>query len=187
MNEADEVLVDRSRLGDQAAFEELIRRTGRLVYARVFLETGNASSAEDLSQETFLLAWRSIKQLQDATRFRAWLMSVAQRTVLDAARRQSTRKRGGMFRVGRESSDAAMNLADPRPTPPEAAELTERRQKVLAMLRSLPEEYRLPLMLRYLSGADYETIGRELAISNGSLRGLLHRGLVMLREKMGEA
>ena len=44
------------------------------------------------------------------------------------------------------------------------------------------EEYRLPLMLRYLGDADYETISRQLALSNGSLRGLLRRGMQMLRE-----
>jgi DNA-directed RNA polymerase specialized sigma24 family protein len=55
---------------------------------------------------------------------------------------------------------------------------------VLSLLRSLPEEYRLPLTLRYIGGADYETIGRELGLSNGSLRGLLHRGMEKLRAGM---
>ena len=52
------------------------------------------------------------------------------------------------------------------------------------MLKELPQEYRDVLSLRYLAGADYETIARQLAISNGSLRGLLSRGMKMLREKM---
>ena len=52
------------------------------------------------------------------------------------------------------------------------------------MLRSLPEEHRLPLTLRYIAGADYETISTQLGLTNGSLRGLLHRGLKMLRERL---
>jgi RNA polymerase sigma-70 factor, ECF subfamily len=51
-------------------------------------------------------------------------------------------------------------------------------------LRSMPEEYRLPLSLRYLAGADYDTIGEQLGLTNGTLRGLLHRGLKMLRDRM---
>ena len=51
-------------------------------------------------------------------------------------------------------------------------------------LKSLPEEYSLPLTLRYIAGADYETIGRQLGLSNGSLRGLLSRGMARLREKL---
>ena len=63
---------------------------------------------------------------------------------------------------------------------------------MLALLRSLPEEYREPLMLRYIAGADYDTIGQQLGLSNGSLRGLLHRGMSPMRSelrrlKMGEA
>ena len=70
------------------------------------------------------------------------------------------------------------------PSPPEELELDERRQRVLAALRSLPNEYRQPLVLRYLNDADYQTIARELSISNGSLRGLLSRGMKLLRDKL---
>ena len=60
----------------------------------------------------------------------------------------------------------------------------ERREQVLSALRSLPEEYQMPLTLRYLAGADAETIGTQLGLTNGSLRGLLHRGLKLLRERL---
>jgi RNA polymerase sigma-70 factor, ECF subfamily len=52
------------------------------------------------------------------------------------------------------------------------------------VLRSMPEEYRLPLSLRYITGADYDTIGEQLGLTNGALRGLLHRGLKMLRDRL---
>jgi RNA polymerase sigma-70 factor, ECF subfamily len=55
---------------------------------------------------------------------------------------------------------------------------------VLTALRSLPVEHREPLALRYLAGADYETISAQLGLTNGSLRGLLHRGLKMLKERL---
>ena len=58
---------------------------------------------------------------------------------------------------------------------------------MLGILRSLPEEYREPLTLRYLAGADYETIQMQMGLSNGSLRGLLHRGLKLLRTEMHKA
>ena len=63
-------------------------------------------------------------------------------------------------------------------------EREELREKVLVALRSLPDEYRLPLALRYLAGADYDTIGEQLGLTNGSLRGLLHRGLKLLRDRL---
>ena len=70
------------------------------------------------------------------------------------------------------------------PRPEEQLAQGELRAQVLAVLRSLPEEYRLPLTLRYLTGADYETIQLQMGVSNGSLRGLLHRGLKLLHERL---
>ena len=63
MNESETALVLRARTGDRAAFEELVRRTSRLVFARLYLDTGSAHRAEDLLQETLLLAFRSVRRL----------------------------------------------------------------------------------------------------------------------------
>ena len=71
-------------------------------------------------------------------------------------------------------------------SPHEEAARTEEREQVLAVLRSLPDEYRQPLTLRYIAGADYEAIETQLGLSNGALRGLLHRGLKMLRTRLGD-
>ena len=93
MTEADEALVVRSRGGDRAAFEELVRRTARLLYTRAYLETGDVHRAEDLVQETFLIAWRSIRQVKEPGGFRPWLFSVLHSTVIDSVRRENRRKR----------------------------------------------------------------------------------------------
>jgi RNA polymerase sigma-70 factor (ECF subfamily) len=180
MSDADSALVVRARAGDRGAFEELVRRTSRLVYARLYLDTGRVHRAEDLTQETFLLAYRSLHALTDPNGFRPWLLTIAHNALVDAARKDARLKRTAPVAVG--APLAAVPAAGP--SPDQAAEREELRQKVLAVLRSLPEEYRLPLTLRYLAGADYETIGTQLGLTNGSLRGLLHRGLKMLRDRL---
>ena len=86
MTQDDEALVAKSRLGDRAAFEELVRRTARLVFSRAYLETGDVHRAEDLTQETFLIAWRSIRQVADASGFRNWLLAITHTAAIDAAR-----------------------------------------------------------------------------------------------------
>ncbi len=174
MGEDEVALVRRARNGDRAAFEELVRRTSRLVYARLYLDTGDAHHAEDLLQETLLRAFRSIGRLQDAKGFRPWLLTIAQNVLLDAGRRESRQKR----------TAPPLAIAPTSPPADEDVQREELRQQVLAVLRSLPEEHRLPLTLRYIAGADYETISTQLGLTNGSLRGLLHRGLKMLRERL---
>ena len=183
----DELLVFRSRQGDRAAFEQLGRRTARLVYSRQYLETRDVHRAEDLAQETFLVAWRSIGQVEDPKGFRTWLLTVARSVAADAYRRESRKKRGGSsFSAARQDGhrDATIAVNDPSPDPSESAAREESRRRVTAALKALPEEYSLPLTLRYIGGADYDTIGRQLGLSNGSLRGLLSRGLAKLRERL---
>jgi RNA polymerase sigma-70 factor (ECF subfamily) len=179
MADADEELVRRAQAGDRTAFEELVRRTSRLAYARLYLETGDPHRTEDLLQETLFLAFRRLGELTSPGSFRAWLLKIAQSVAVDAARRDLRKKRAG------PRADAALDTVPGKAAlPAEAAERAEQRSQVLASLRSLPEEYRLPLTLRYLSGADYETIQTQLGLSNGALRGLLHRGLKLLRARL---
>jgi RNA polymerase sigma-70 factor (ECF subfamily) len=178
-------LVRRSQAGDRAAFEQLVRRTARLVYARAFMETADRDRAEDVVQETFLLAWRRIGQVTEPAGFRAWLTTVTRTVAADMRRRESRKKRSGP-RAAQPHEESAFDVPDSSPAPDEAMERREQRDRLLGMLRRLPDEYSLPITLRYIAGADYDTIGRQLGLSNGSLRGLLNRGMAKLRELMGK-
>ena len=174
--DAELTLVRRARDGDVPAFEELVRRTTRLVYSRLYLETGDPHQAEDLVQETYLRAYRSIRQVTDLSGFRPWLLAVAQSAALDAFRKSAAKRRTA---PGRQETSALETAAAPEG---EEAGRAELREKVRSVLQSLPEEYRLPLTLRYLDGADYEQITTQLGMSGTSLRGILHRGLQLLRK-----
>jgi RNA polymerase sigma-70 factor (ECF subfamily) len=183
MSEIELGLVRKAQTGDRPAFEELVRRSTRLVYARLYLETGDRHWAEDLTQETWLLAYRALPKLLEPTHLRPWLLTIAQNVLADARRRQARAKRTAPPRAG---NHLLPDLQSPQPSPAQDAERAELNEQVLAVLRSLPEDYRLPLTLRYVTGADYETIETQLGLSNGALRGLLQRGLKLLRARLGE-
>lgn len=169
----DEALVRRAASGDRGAFEELVRRTTRLVYSRLYLETGDPHQAEDLVQETYLRAFRAIAQVTDPQGFRSWLLSIAQSVAIDAFRHAGALKRLPPPRAGQAALDDH--------AAPQEPDLADRREKVRAVLQGLPEEYRLPLTLRYIDGADYGAITLQLGLTSGALRGLLYRGLQLLR------
>lgn len=181
MVDVDAILVTNAQRGDRAAFEELVRRMSRLVFARIYMEVEDPHRTEDLVQETFLVAWQKMRQVTDPGGFRSWLFAVAHSVTIDAVRRDNRKKRT----TGRKADSEVLDRVSSNiPEPPEAVERAESRQKVVSVLRSLPDEYRMPLMLRYLTGADYETIGRQLGMSNGALRGMLNRGMELLRAAM---
>ena len=176
--EIDEALVRRARDGSREAFEELVRCTTRMVYAKLYLETGDPHLAEDLVQETFLRAFRSIGHLTDPKGFRAWLMTIGQSVLIDSYRRAGAVRRSPPPRASQQALEN---------TPAPAADnvgLADTREKVRLILQSLPEEYRLPLTLRYIDGADYDTIQMQLGLSAGSLRGILYRGMQLLRRSV---
>jgi RNA polymerase sigma-70 factor (ECF subfamily) len=182
MIDGDETLVVRSQAGDRAAFEQLVRRTARGVYARLYVQVGDVHRTEDLVQETYLRAWRSIATLGDPKTFRGWLYAIAARVLLDSGKHEARQKRGRG--ATRSAGDALEMVAANVVAIDDSLDHAERRAAALEALRDLPEEYRQVLTLRYLAGADYDTIAQQLAITNGSLRGLLSRGMKMLRAKM---
>ncbi len=173
--EPDEGLARRARDGDREAFEELVRRTTGMIYARLYMETGDPQLAEDLVQETYLRAFRSIHRLGELAAVMRWLLSVAHSASVDSYRRGSRLRRAAPRREGRSVLEgvAARPAEDP--------ETAERRERVRSALQSLPEEYRLPLVMRYVAGADYHTMTIQLGLGAGALRGLLYRGLQLLR------
>src|SRR5207247_1880667 len=140
--DSDEFLVQSAKGGDRAAFEELVRRTSRLVFAKLYLETGDTHRAEDLLQETLLSAFRSLADLADPKAFRPWLLKTAQNIVLDAARRDRRQKRAA---PPRDNAPALHLLVGKELPPEEQAARQELSGRLLAILRSLPAEYGLPL------------------------------------------
>jgi RNA polymerase sigma-70 factor, ECF subfamily len=184
-------LVMRARRGDRAAFERIVHVTARVVYAQIVAQVRDRQKAEDLTQETYVAAWKGIGSVYPPSRddenggggwangFIGWLLTVARNQVLDAAKFDGRKKRHGS-----PSGQDTAGVADSAAGPLENAQQTEARDQALRVLEELPEDYRRVLTLRYLAGADYAEIRRQLDLSDGALRGLLNRGMALLRERM---
>ncbi len=177
----------RAQRGDRAAFEKIVHATARMVYAQIVASVRDRQRAEDLTQETFVAAWKSLASVEKPAGFSAWLLTLARNGTLDAIKFESRKKRGGNLKLAGHDAAAAGEGAVAAANPADLAELSESRDQALRMLEELPEEYKRPLAMRYLGGADYETIRTVLAISDGALRGLLNRGMAILRERMTKA
>ena len=81
MSEPDlPVLVAKAQKGDAAAFETIVRGTARLVYAQIVASVRDRQKAEDLTQETFLAAWKAIATVKSLSGFTSWLLVLARKT-----------------------------------------------------------------------------------------------------------
>jgi len=161
--------------GDQAAFEELIRMYGRIVYAHAYGILRDREEAEDVAQETFLKAYKSRWRVREPEKFPQWLFAIARNRALDIARR---RKPVPLHDEGAEIAD------DGVARPEQQLDGAELRGKIHFVLSALPESHRTAVTLRYLEGMDYRAIERTMGLSNGALRGILGRAMMTMRSEL---
>lgn len=142
------------------------------------------TAAEDLAQETFLKAVRSIRQFKEGTDARAWLLTILRNARIDFLRRTNREPKSSSL----EASDAgaiaegASGQSESMGTRNAAEMLDEfSDEDVIAALRSVPEEIRWTLMLADVEGLDHKEVAGILDVPVGTIKSRAHRGREMLR------
>lgn len=166
------VWVQRARAGDSVAFEALLRRYERQIYAFTYrMMGGNAADADDLTQETFIKAYRALPRTTDLLHVSAWLHRIAANTCRDEWRRRR--------RTGYQPWDASVHepLLPSRPEEnPEAIALQkEADERVQAVLRRMKPRNTRALVLREYAGLSCEEIGAIMGISHKAVKSTLFR------------
>ena len=171
---SDGRLIEASLRGDTHAFTRLIERYQGLVCAVTLATTCDRATSEDLAQETFITAWRSLPQLREPGNFRAWLCGIA-RNLGRAAQRRRDRER---------PLDDETVIANHGDSPDEALATAESEALVWRVLEEIPETYREPLILYYREGQSAVTVAERLGISVSAVEQRLSRGRKVLRAEV---
>ncbi len=182
MRHDDAELVNRCLEGDTDAYGELVQRYQGPVYATAFYYVGRYGAAEDVAQDAFLAAYRSLPRLKDRTKFGPWLKQVACRTAANWLRRNGDR-------LSIETPlpyKRTVSIEDAREGPRGRSVRRERLDQVQRAIDSLPERYRLPVVLRYLQELSYQEISEYTGESKEEIRGILQRAGRQLRELLAE-
>lgn len=163
----EHALVRAAAGGDRDAFGALYRRYARMVHG-VLLARVPRSHVDDLVQDVFLQALGRMHTLREPAAFAGWLATIARNRAVDHLR----------------GSRDTVEVPDDLEAPDRADDETFR---VLALLRALPEAYRETLVLRLVEGMTGPEIAARTGLTEGSVRVNLHRGIRMLRERLGVA
>jgi RNA polymerase sigma-70 factor (ECF subfamily) len=162
--------------GPEAAFGAIVRAEADAVFGFVLRRVGDRALAEDLSQETFLRAWRGYPSFRGEASVRGWLLAIATNTLRDHARRARRRPA--------EVADAeAPDVPAPAEDPAARFEGAEDVRRVGAALASLSELHREMFLLRERDGLSYKEIARALECPIGTVMS----GLARARERLLEA
>ncbi len=174
MRKSDRQCVLQARLGDHAAYGELVARHQGRVRGWLRHLCGNHAEADDLAQEAFVRAWTRIGDLKDADRFSAWLMKIAYNEFLQS--RRSAQKRQRLAERLATEQDAHGNMASTA-QPETAVEL----ERVLAILS---ERERAVVVLNYACGYSHGEVSEMTGMALGTVKSLIQRGCQKVRERL---
>lgn len=175
-------VIRRVQRGDQNAFALLVTAYESNVYNLALQMTGNREDAQDMTQEAFLKAYRSLPSFRGDSRFSSWLYRIVSNVCLDYRRRQVRRPSASMSLEDSEGDTIQMDVADESQSPEKVLEQKMTREAVRRGLAQLPEDQREILLLREIQGLSYEEIGEVLQVEPGTVKSRIFRARKKLCE-----
>jgi len=191
-DDADPVraVVRQAQQGDLDAFRALVDQfSDRVMRVIVNVMHCDWATAEDLCQETFLRVHGGLAGF-DGQRFTGWLATIATNVAISELRRRRAQKRGqrtlSLDAPIAGTDDLYLDPAGREQDPAQRAHHREFAARVREAVRELPEEFRVPVVLRDMDGMSYEDIAATLGVPPGTVRSRIHRGRLLLQDLLKE-
>ena len=162
--------------GEMPSWAELVQEHADSVYRLAYRLTGNQHDAEDLTQETFMRVFRSLKHYQPGT-FEGWLHRITTNLFLDMVRRRAKIRMEALPEDYERVPGTDM-------TPEEAYNVANLDPALQRALDDLAPDFRVAVVLCDVMGMTYEEIGDTLGVKMGTVRSRIHRGRAQLRESL---
>ena len=181
MKKDDMQLIDRTLSGDEAAFSELVKKHQKSVHALAWRKIGDFHIAEEITQDTFLLAYKKLATLKNPSQFAGWLYVITDRQCIAWFRKK---------RINMQSLDATSEktlektayvdyICEQR----EDAAVEHRRKVVQKLMEKLPESERTVMVLHYLGEMSCEAISKFLGVSPNTVKSRLKRARERLKNE----
>ncbi len=173
------IIVAQARTGDEDAFHAIFRRYGRPVLSFLYHHVNDRSLAEELTQETFVRAYRNLNYLQDDARLSTWLFGIARNVAREATRQTIKNERNVAL-----DEPETLNLQALGVTPDGAVLDRELNQTIKHALAGLDEDKRMVFSLKIFHEKSYEEISAITGHSIGKLKTDLHRARAEMRKRL---
>jgi RNA polymerase sigma-70 factor (ECF subfamily) len=178
LSNSSEELMERVQSGDKEAFHHVFERYARPVISFIYDMVGRHDVAEDLTQETFVRAFKGFdKSLWEGAKFSTWLFAIAKNVTRESLRTKSKQN------ITLEDAGAD-NLKDEQKIPEESLLNKELNSQIKEALANLDEDKRLVFTLRVFHNYSYEEIAEITKFSLGKVKTDLRRAREEMREKI---
>lgn len=173
----DYELVKQSVKGNQNAFAELLSRYKNLVYSVVLRMVNDSEEANDLAQEIFIKIYKNLDKYQPEYKFSTWIIRITTNHVIDF-RRKKKQETVSIDDMVYEPSDYI--------TPESSYIEKERNTSIFSALNSLPDMYKIPIVLYHQQGLSYQEIAQMIGEPLSKVKNRIFRGRKMLKELLSE-
>jgi RNA polymerase sigma-70 factor (ECF subfamily) len=184
----DDELVSRARGGDTRAFDDLVRRYQRRIYALVYHMPSNREDADDLVQETFSKAYRSLRRFHGRSSFYTWIYSIASNLALNLLRKRKRRPTMSLDALDEEGfgNDPAFVDSGILGDTPRRVRMNEIQKKLNDCLQKLSDDHRAVVTMHDIEGMPHADIAKILGVSEGTVRSRLFYARRLLQSMMAE-
>jgi RNA polymerase sigma-70 factor, ECF subfamily len=180
-------LIERSRRGDVAAFDKLVRRYERTVYNVAYRLSGSHDDASDIAQEAFVRAWNNLKSFRGEAQFSTWIHRIVTNVFLDDRKKKRSRPTTSLDEsVDLDENTVTRQFEDHSPGPEALMEGEERRMILEKAIHTLPEAQRVMIVMYHNQGLAYEEIAELTQLPIGTVKSRLNRARLALRDRLGK-
>ncbi len=186
---SDHLLLEATRDGSEAAFAELVGRYRNQITNYLYRLLGDYELAVDLSQESFIRVYRARDRYQSSHAFSTYIYRIATNLAISEMRRRKRHRLVSLSTFFLPRTDAretavAFDVMDAKPLQDTNLIERERQLAVQAAINTLPDKYRVPLVLRDIEGQTYDDIANLLNMNVGTVKSRISRARNFLREKL---
>ena len=182
----DQILVDQARQGDMNAFRDLVERNKQKIYFIALDMTGNHHDAEDISQDVFIKAYRSLSRFRGDARFSSWLYRITVNHCIERSRKKSWK--AVCTRENMDEKTAGLNTdctgSEPIMDPEKYTEQSMIQLHIEKALCTLTEREKAVFILRHYHDLPLKEIARSLKVTEGTIKSTLFRALKRLQKSL---
>ena len=180
----EQALVQRARNGEMGAFRELVELYKKKIYYLSLDLTGNHHDAEDLSQEVFIKAYRSLKNFRGDAKLNSWLYRITVNTCISQRRKKSVAAMTLQEDFESESTPRFFSESESSHNPERHAEASLMQQHIDSALQQLTPRERSIFVLRHYNDLPLKEIAQILKITEGTVKSMLFRAIQRLQKKL---
>jgi len=180
MDSGDKQLIDNFIAGDDSAFSELVKKYLKPVYNFLYHFVSDREALDDITQETFIKAWKHIEKFDRSRNFKVWIFSIAKNTAFDYLKKKKTIPFSNF--TDDEGNNRLDNVGDDSILPHEILIRADSAKLLEEKLKKIPDIYRIILIMHYKEDFSLQEIAKILDKSYNTIKSQHQRGLAKLRE-----